>query len=111
MSIRDADELLRLQREQDALRRAEDARRILNDPSIQEAWKAIDDLTIGQLADTPLDGSQVRNEYALELVRVLQANRRQRRLFEIYVQTGQLVDLQIEQRASIDPVRAGGIKH
>lgn len=99
MTVRkEAEELLRLQREQDAISRAEAARKILDNPEIKSAWEAIETAIVGDLAANYLDGSQAKNEYALELVRVLQANQRHKRLFELYVTTGDLVERQAALR-------------
>lgn len=105
------DELRRHQNEQEALRRADEARRVLDNPLIQEAWETIEKLTVEQLAELNLAGQSEQNEYALELVRCLQANRRQRKLFEVFIRTGQLVELNIAQRDAVLGGAKGGVTH
>jgi len=90
----------------DPIRDADQAQRILRELDEFGVFRAIEGETIRKLCETQLDGKAETERYVLELVRVLQANHRQRRFLSKTVEYGRLDADNLERRRKF---KAGGI--
>ena len=70
--------------------RGERAQRLLDDPDLQAAFEAIESDIMRRMKNIELNGSELANAQAVELVRDLQANGRITRQLRQWVTSGQL---------------------
>jgi ribosomal protein L17 len=85
---------------QEELRRGEDARRILEEPLLKEAFKVIEERIINSIAVVEID--KERAEY---LRTILVASRKVRQYLEQVVTSGKLASMDEERKSFMDTMR------
>lgn len=75
-----------------------EAQRLLDDPLLNKCQDTVRDEVVRRLEELKLDGTESAERYALELVRTLQANARNKTMLRELVLRGKIKEKQLDDR-------------